>query len=39
VCRQEWLKSPARDMTPARRAQAEAALREIQAIVHAKGAS
>ena len=49
ACWQEWLKSHARDIAPARRAQAEAAirnhagrpteaLREIQTIVRAKGA-
>ena len=50
ACWQEWLKSHARDLTPERRAQAEAviirnhadrpteALREIQTIVRAKGA-
>jgi hypothetical protein len=49
ACWQEWLKSHARDLAPARRAQAEAAirnhpgrpteaLREIQTIVRAKGA-
>jgi hypothetical protein len=48
ACWQEWLKSHARDIAPARRAQAEAAirdhaghpaeaLREIQTIVRAKG--
>jgi hypothetical protein len=38
ACRQEWLKSHARDTSPARRAQVEAALREIETIVRAKGA-
>lgn len=49
ACWQEWLKSHARDLAPARRAQAEAAIRnhpgrptealcEIQTIVRAKGA-
>jgi hypothetical protein len=49
ACWQEWLKSHARDVTPTRRAQVEAAIRdrpgqptevlgEIQTIVRAKGA-
>jgi hypothetical protein len=38
VCWQEWLKGQARDIAPARRAQAEARLREIETMMRAKGA-
>ena len=38
ACFEEWKKSNARDVPPARRAQVEAALREIQAMLRAKGA-
>lgn len=38
ACWQEWLKSHARDLAPARRAQAEARLREIETMLRAKGA-
>jgi len=38
ACRQEWHKSRARDMAPARRAQVETALREIQNMARTKGA-
>jgi len=38
ACWQEWLKSHARDVTPARRAQAEARLRDIETMLRAKGA-
>ena len=38
ACWQEWLKSHARDIAPARRAQAESRLRDLETIVRAKGA-
>jgi hypothetical protein len=38
ACRQEWLKGNVRDVAPARRAQAELALRKIETMLRAKGA-
>jgi len=38
ACWQEWLKSHARDVTPARRALAEARLRDLETMLRVKGA-
>jgi hypothetical protein len=38
ACWQEWMKSQARDIAPARLAQAEARLRDIETMLRAKGA-